>query len=267
MWLNESDQSYKMITFDPPFVNTSGFLGFMMDKDVNTFAHRMGAFITNPISFLPRQPSSSREFQAYPGGFLIHTGLPNDGFRSVFQQCWKKWGALKCPVIVHLLVEKVDWLGEMLRILENCENILAVELSFPVSNSYQEMKYTFTNIQSELPLILSADLLLSSKLDIHNIPVNMAAIHLAELRGSLPNKEGNIVSGRLYGPANFPAFLMETMRLSKLGVKVISGGVSSELHANSLFKSGADALSLDTIFWQGKAELEKFLDMIVSYEG
>jgi dihydroorotate dehydrogenase len=77
------------LTFRTPLMNAAGLLGFAPEPRSPIFAGRegiwddFGAFVTNPISLRPRFPTTLPELIEYPGGFLMHTGLPNPGFCGV----------------------------------------------------------------------------------------------------------------------------------------------------------------------------------------
>ncbi len=71
------------LTFEPPIMNAAGVLGFFPDRHGPIDWGMLGAFITNPISLSPRTPAHGSRFEAYPGGFLLHTGYPNPGLSLV----------------------------------------------------------------------------------------------------------------------------------------------------------------------------------------
>ncbi|HNQ95866.1 MAG TPA: hypothetical protein PKH47_14440, partial [Anaerolineales bacterium] len=67
--------------FSKPLINAAGSLGFAPDLRVlqELGGLEFGAFVTNPISLRPRVPTAQPAVLEYPGGFLLHTGLPNPG--------------------------------------------------------------------------------------------------------------------------------------------------------------------------------------------
>ena len=87
MWLAEESPIRKQdLVLEKPFVNAAGMLGFAPDAHNMPFLDRLGAFITNPISRTPRKPAGNRACLPFPGGFLLHTGLPNPGINRVIRQ-------------------------------------------------------------------------------------------------------------------------------------------------------------------------------------
>ena len=56
--------------FSQPLMNAAGILGFAPDSRAPVEWERLGAFVTNPISFRPRLPAAQPIRLEYPGGFL-----------------------------------------------------------------------------------------------------------------------------------------------------------------------------------------------------
>ena len=79
------------LKFDPPVMNAAGSLGFSPERYTPIDWSKLGAFVTNPISLLPRTPAQGGRFTSYTGGFLLHTGYPNPGFRQVVRRYARKW--------------------------------------------------------------------------------------------------------------------------------------------------------------------------------
>ena len=70
------------VYFSKPLMNAAGSLGFAPDLRSGIAFDSFGAFVTNPFSLRSRLPAGQPEVIEYPGGFLLHTGLPNPGFNS-----------------------------------------------------------------------------------------------------------------------------------------------------------------------------------------
>ena len=67
---------------------------------------RFGAFITNPISLRPRLPTAQPALIEFPGGFLLHTGLPNPGLSAVLKKHGARWNRADLPIIVNLMADR-----------------------------------------------------------------------------------------------------------------------------------------------------------------
>src|SRR4030043_761294 len=91
------------LAIDPPLMNAAGSLGFSPDLYSPMDWSRMGAFVTNPISLMPRTPARGKRFIAYPGGFLLHTGFPNPGLSHVLRRYAAQWSRSTIQGMVHPL--------------------------------------------------------------------------------------------------------------------------------------------------------------------
>ena len=81
-----------------PILNAAGTLGFVPDPAGPASLAHLGAFVTNPVSLAPRTPAQGLRWQAYPGGFLLHSGYPNPGLRAVVKRYAPAWGRASLPV-------------------------------------------------------------------------------------------------------------------------------------------------------------------------
>ncbi|MDX1437280.1 MAG: hypothetical protein R3335_10745, partial [Anaerolineales bacterium] len=114
-----------------PYLNRAGFLGFSPDPRSPGRYGDLGAFITNPISMSPRSAAATPRLLTFPGGFLLHTGHPNPGLRSVVDQHRRRWEKSPTPILVHLLAEDPGSLGEAFKILEQVEGVMGIEVGLP----------------------------------------------------------------------------------------------------------------------------------------
>ena len=116
--------------FRTPIMNAAGMLGFAPDTRADVPWNELGAFVTNPLSARPRKPTSHPAVVEYPGGFLLHTGLPNPGFPSAVKKYAHKWADSSLPVIVHLMADRPEETKRMVESLEGVDNVMAAELGF-----------------------------------------------------------------------------------------------------------------------------------------
>lgn len=251
MWLNQEGAIRKREIFlEKPFVNAAGILGFYPNPHTMPYLQHLGAFLTNPISPYPRQPAGNRACLPYPGGFLLHTGLQNPGITRALEQFKRRWAGALLPVIVHLLVESPQGLTDMIRRLEGLENIMGVELGLPPDCTPDTLTAIIEAARGELPLILSLNpeqipILLTTFHECSHIP-----LHLTEPRGILPNEDGELVTGRLYGPTIFPQMLKAAKTLVDEGLQVIANeGVYNNRQAKALLACGVMAVGLGGVLW------------------
>lgn len=235
-----------------PLWNAAGTLGFALPKR-SPFQTLLGAFVTNPISWGARTPAQGPRFLSYPGGVLLHTGLPNPGFRQVIRQAAPLWGRMTIPVIVHLLAERLDDLQRMVRQLEEVEGVTGIEIGVPPEADSAYLTEILDAAQGELPLLLrlSPDAVLPATLP--------EAVSLAPPRGTLPGLGSSFVSGRLLGPGMFPMALHAVRAWQDAGVpNIAGGGVYHPTQAEALLAAGAAAVQLDLCLWRESWPDEKW---------
>ncbi len=240
------------LTFDPPIMNAAGTLGFTPDLHNAVDWSRLGAFVTNPISLTPRTPARGQRYMAYPGGFILHTGYPNPGLSPFLRNFARHWQHSPVPVIVHLLARSVDELTRMVRRLENVEGVSGLEVGL-TSDAKAETVYTFTQAAcGELPVIMHLPMERCAELAARVIQAGAAAISMAPPRGILPTQGGEIIHGRLYGPAVLPTALRVVRELKEQGIPTIgAGGIYTQEQLKSMLSAGAMAVQLDCVLWRG----------------
>jgi dihydroorotate dehydrogenase (NAD+) catalytic subunit len=257
MWLDDEKAFQKRdIVLKLPFVNASGTLGFAPDHRASPVLSHLGAFITNPISRTPRLPAENRACIPFPGGVLLHTGHANPGITKAVARYRRRWAAAELPIIVHLLAESPGTLADMVHKLEALENIHAVELGLPPDCDPALLAALMEAGLGELPLIPCVSpeqvpVLIGALIELQPV-----AMHLTEPRGALPGPDGNIVTGRLYGPAIFPVMLRTAQVLTQSGLRVIAnGGLTARWQIDALMVEGVIAVGLGSVLWQVNQEM------------
>src|SRR5262249_186697 len=119
--------SKRDLVFRTPLMNAAGTLGFAPEPHVPIEWPPFGAFATNPLTLRPRAPVAAPHMLPYPGGFLLHTGLPNPGFSATLKTYAPRWATTKLPIIVHLMADRPEETAQMVQRLENLENVAAIE--------------------------------------------------------------------------------------------------------------------------------------------
>lgn len=249
------------LDFRTPFINAAGMLGFAPDFRAwqnseflknSEFSETMGAFVTNPLSWRPRKVTSHPAVVEYPGGFLLHTGLPNPGLSAAVKRYAHKWADSSLPIIVHLMADRPEETARMVESLENVENVMAAELGFaPLLTDYIILT-SLEMAMGELPLIVSLPMDQILRLAPRVIEAGAAAVSLSAPRGSLITDNRSLITGRLYGPSLFPQSLEIMSRLARAGVPVIGGGgVYKREQAEVMKEAGAMAVQLDAVLWRG----------------
>ena len=236
--------------FSKPLMNAAGSLGFAPDSRGEIAWDSFGAFVTNPLSLRPRQPAAQPELIEYPGGFLLHTGLPNPGFNAVIKRYAPRWDNSDLPVIVHLMADRPEETQHMVQMLEMQENVMAAELGFAPLLADDILLLTLEMCLGELPLIFSLPVEQVLSLGPRLIQEGAQAISLSAPRGALMTDHSSLITGRLYGPSLFPRALETVYSAAKLGLPIIgAGGVWAKENADAMLSVGALAVQVDAALW------------------
>jgi len=253
--------------FSKPIMNASGSLGFAPDSRAGVALDLFGAFVTNPFSLRPRLPAAKPEFIEYPGGFLLHTGLPNPGLSAGIWKYASRWDKSDMPIIIHLMADRPEETQRMVRILESQENVMAAELGFAPLLANDIIMLTLEMCLGELPLIFSLPVEQVLSLGPRLIQEGAQAISISAPRGALyplpasssfRSAQGEekglevreIIHGRLYGPSLFPQTLETVFSAAKLGLPIIgAGGVWNKENADAMLSAGALAVQVDAALW------------------
>jgi dihydroorotate dehydrogenase (NAD+) catalytic subunit len=238
------------LTFRTPLMNAAGTLGFAPDPRAAVKWDDFGAFVTNPISLRSRLPAKNPELIEYPGGFLLHSGLPNPGLSAAVKKHARHWADTDLPVIVNLMADRPEETARMVRTLEGLENVAAIELGFAPLLAADIILMAVEMSLGELPLIVNLPFEQVLTLGPRVIQIGAAAISLAAPRGALPKRDA-VITGRLFGPALFPQALDVVRSAVKLGLPVIGGcGIYSQENASAMLQAGALAVQVDTVLWK-----------------
>jgi len=233
-------------------MNTSGTLGFSPDLKSALNFSRFGAFVTNPISWDPRTPARGERFISFPGGFLLHTGYPNPGLKTVIRLHNRRWAHSPVPIIINLLAQDRHTVERMVRHLEGVEGITGVEIGLPPEIDPDSARAMTLAAMGELSVIVRLPFETSHDLLSAISSVGINAVSIAPPRGALPGAGGFLISGRLYGPGLLAQSLARVKNLVQFGIPIIGGGgVYSQEDAQAFLDAGACAVQLDYVLWQG----------------
>ena len=236
-------------------MNAAGALGFAPDTRLGVSFNSLGAFVTNPFSLRPRKPATQPEVIQYPGGFLLHSGLPNPGFTAGIKRYSSRWDKSDLPVILHLMADRPEETQRMVRMLEMHENVMGAELGFAPLLADDILLLTLEMCLGELPLIFSLPVEQVLSLGPRLIQEGAQAISISAPRGALmspqhPGNPNHLTTGRLYGPSLFPRSLETVYSAAKLGLPIIgAGGVWTKENAEAMLSAGALAVQVDAALW------------------
>ncbi len=242
------------LAFRSRIINAAGMLGFAPDPRKTPSYDLLGAFVTNPISLLPRSPALTRCSIPYLGGVLLHSGFPNPGLAKIIGKYSRQWGISSIPIILHLMVSDDSEMEKILRILEPVEGVTGLELSFEPECEPQKIARLLQVALTEWPVI--------AQLSIEQIRVilplipseELSAVSISPRRGKLSAKvadgESQLVSGRLYGDCLYAQALADLEQALHYRIPVIaSGGVTTLKQVEQMIQAGAYAVQVDTVLW------------------
>ena len=154
-----------------------------------------------------------------------------------------------------VLAEAQQVYPRLLQALEGLEGVAGIELGLPPQADSSVCRSLVQAALGELPVIarlpFETALILAERL----ADSGAAAFSLSAPRGMLKAPGGDMVSGRLYGPAVFPQALALAAQLSQPGLPVIgAGGVRRRADVDAMLAAGALAVQLDSVLWLGGFE-------------
>jgi len=233
-----------------PWLNAAGSLGFHPRRSWN-WPHAQGAFVTNPVSLRPRQPAPSRAALSYAGGVLLHSGLPNPGLKAVLRANRERWRRAGLPVWVHCLASTPEEADTMVRMLEEIDEVAAVELGLPPQAGPAERLEMVRAAAGELPLVVCVPLNAAGEEWVGRLAgAGASGLCLSAPRGSLFDRHGQMHTGRLVGPALLPQTLAAVLRLGGQSLPLLAAaGVTRLQDGEALLAAGAAAVQLDTLLW------------------
>lgn len=240
------------LTIDPPWMNAAGFLGFSDEGRRLVDPARLGALVTPPVGARPRSPAQGRRLFEFPGGFLLHTGLPGPGLTAVVRRHRLRWAALPYAVIVHLLGTNPKEIYRMADLLGGVDEVGGIELGLGETEPGEAAALVTAAHASTRPIL--AHLPLDRPGDVARAAAGAgaSALVIGPPRGAHRTPEGAMLHGRLYGPAILPLALRALERFLELGVcpVVAGGGVYTRRALEAMLAAGAAAVQLDGILWR-----------------
>lgn len=233
------------------WMNAAGTAGFAPGKSFSKIFPEIGLFITNPISFNPRSPASNKTLIPFEGGFLFHTGHPNPGIRKVLQKYQVVWRNSKLPICVNLLSDDSKNLQKIVRLLEEIDNVVAIELNIDIKLTKPEINELLRVIQGEIPVILSIPYELVFQDWLENIlEPGLLGVSVQAPRGAL-HQNDKLVHGRLYGRSVFPMIVQAVYHLSSFGLPVFGGaGVLGPDQIEKLYEAGVRNFQTHELVWR-----------------
>lgn len=247
-----------------PVMNAAGILGFGNTYHSLINLDKLGAIITNPITYEPYSPASGTRVVPLPSGVLVHTGLPNGGLSATVKEYSSVWSALPVPLIVHLVCRTPSQVTKAMQLLDQTETVHGVELGLHDDITWEETEEMVhaATFSAEKPVLVRLPVYAASEIAEAAAGTGAGAIVVAAPpRGTAHDpRSGRLINGRVYGPLVKPMVLhlVETLRRRLDDVPIIgAGGIHSTQDARDYIEAGAVAVQVDAVAWVQPRMIER----------
>ena len=252
------------LTVETPVMPAAGTLGFGDEYRKLINMDKLGAFVTNPVTYEPWSPSSGTRIVPLDAGVLVHTGLPNPGLSRVLKTYRDVWGGMPMPVILHLVATSPEQVRKCASRLDEEETVDAIELGLPDDLDWQDAAalVSAATRRAEKPVLVCLPLQDAAELAETVVEAGAHALVIgAAPRGTARDPlTGKLVSGRIYGPLVKPMALRTVGMLMRrvTEVPIIGcGGIHSPQDARDYLEAGARAVQVDSVTWIKPRMLER----------
>ncbi len=244
------------LILEVPVMAASGILGFGDTyRDLIQF-EKLGAFVTNPVTYTPWKPASGNRVVPLPAGTLVHTGIPNPGISKVLAKYRSLWESMAMPVIMHIAANSLEHARKCASRIDAESAVDAIELGLNDDVTWDEVEQmvSATVKNTEKPVLVR--LPMHDTLNLGKAAADGGAAGLvacAAPRGIARDpKNGQLLTGRIYGPLIKPIVLRLVQQLVEQinDMPVVgAGGIHSQQDARDYIEAGAKAVQVDTVTW------------------
>ncbi len=249
------------LTLNTPVMNAAGVFGYGDEYRDLVQIDKLGAIVTNPVTYAAWNPASGTRVIPLDAGVLVHTGLPNPGVSKVISAHRNLWSRLPVPLILHIIPLNADDSRRFAERIDEEECIAGIEVGINDEVSVVEaarqikalVESTEKPVLARLPFGVGADYARSI--------VDAGAGGLvvsAPPRGTARDSGGRLVSGRLYGALVKPMTLRLVGYLARrVDIPVIgAGGIHTPEDARDYLEAGAVAVQVDSVVWINPKAIE-----------
>lgn len=238
-----------------PVMGGSGAFGLSGEYSKLIDLSKLGALVTNPITWKPRRAAHGTRVVPLDSGVLVHTGLPNAGLSQTYRAYAAKWKNSVTPIIVHIAATSPDEVARCAESLEHSDGVAGIEIGLADSASHRDAKLmigaarenTHLPLLARLPLYV-AHLIANAAEDAGADALVIAAPPRGTARDPLT---GQLIGGRLYGPVIKAESLRAVGSIARhINIPTIGcGGIHTPNDARDYLEAGAVAVQLDSIVW------------------
>lgn len=244
------------VTLKTPVMNAAGILGFGDVFDNLYNLEKIGAVVTNPVTWDARLPAHGPRMITKEGGVLLHTGLPNPGLIKTIRNYGSLWQMLKAPVIVHIVGSNTRDVRRCAEKVEAEISLSALELGLNDDIDWRDAE-TLARAATDgcekpvlvrLPFPGSADVARA----VYNTGVDGIVVTAPPRGTERDPKSGRLMRGRIYGSLVKPMALRSVGQLARLfdDIPIVgAGGIHTLQDARDYVDAGAQAVQLDAAIW------------------
>ncbi|MDQ7026130.1 MAG: hypothetical protein Q9P01_14180 [Anaerolineae bacterium] len=241
---------------ETPVMPAAGTVGMAFTYHNLVKIEKLGAFVTNPITYEPWSPATGTRVVPLDAGVLVHTGLPNNGLSKTIKEYHAIWRDMPIPVILHLVATTTDHIERAVERIDQHDEIAAIELGLDDDISWQDAG-SFVKAateRAEKPILVRLPAYDAYEIAEAVADVGADALVIAAPpRGTARDpRSGKLVSGRIYGPLVKPMILRMVGVLARRiqEVPIIgAGGIHSIQDARDYLDAGAVAVQVDSATW------------------
>ncbi len=262
-----------------PVLVAAGTFGYGLEFARAVRLERLGGLITKTLTRLPREGNPPPRLVETASGMLNAVGLQNVGLEAFLRDMLPALSTHRVPVIVSILSEMPQELGEMAQRLDQADGVAAIELNLSCPNLRhasgmvaQDAAATFTMVDAAVRNTSKPVIAKLSPEVTDLAPIAQAAERAGAMALSLVNtfvgmsldpktrrSRLGTLTGGLSGPAIRPLavyrvwYTAQTVRIPVIGI----GGIVRPEHALEFFLAGATAVAIGTAnFANPRAALE-----------
>jgi dihydroorotate dehydrogenase (NAD+) catalytic subunit len=218
---------------------------------------KVGALVTNPVTYQGWSPSRGTRVVPLESGVLVHTGLPNNGLNGVVKEFRGVWANAPLAIIVHVVATTRNDIRNAVQLLEREDSVAGIELGLPDDIGADKAREF---VEAACKSGEKAVIVRLPMHDAYEIAETCADVGAGALVVSAPPRatardphNGRLISGRLYTPLLQPIILRMVGVLRKRidpQVPIIgAGGIHSLQDARDFIDAGAVAVQVDSLTW------------------
>ncbi len=247
-----------------PFILGSGAVGWGEAWPPGVEPAWFGAFVTPPLTLQARRGNPGPRLAEIPGGFILNTGDHNPGLRRVFRDDVQRWDALGPARDRRALRRRTGGLAARGRTAGRCRGGGRRSATAGGASPHEAANW-IANLKrgSQLPVLVKLRAAQAAPLAEGVAGAGADALVVAAApQAAAPAPGGQLVEGRIGGPAAFPFTLraLRAVHALELGLPIVAaGGITSESDVDWCWQMGAACVQLRSVLWTAPASVARLV--------